>query len=579
MKNMLAILTVLFISIAIQSQTSLLINNNEFLAYIQIVEDNKIFVIYKDNTPVSYNMESDECGDISLDGRYLALSSIQADMLSIIHSPTQKIVLKVPWSSTWLNCSLSWREDNLLAISNVDDSGYFYFRLSGSSLIEVSNPDVISNPPSLPNYFPNIVETFILQSPSNPDIYLYERCPDGIVIYDFICEEKTDFVIYNSAENQDIAFPKDLSDGYVRGFYADTTAPYGRFSISLPLVSWSPNGRYLSYFSSIYNPYFEHDGKIIIYDLQMNRYLNDNSEPSELLRPNIWRNLQWSDENVLVIWKTGGFNDEYPYSFHSLMNYFAFVHADNELYATSVFVFDAWNANSHEGVVFAPDSRAIAILGYERLPLAQEAELGTPWRGNLILISTTTGEHTVIDTDVTEIITWRSICDFTATDTASLISTMQSEPYGVICLDENGQYDLTTPLPDVAGDITIIGNGATITMTGQNRVFNVVYNQQWSRNGSLTLKNVTLSGGIADEGGAIYNAGDLTLENVILENHSAVRGGAIYNTGNLVMNGGAIQNNSASEFGGGIYNLGDMQLDGVNIRENTAPEGSGVYQG
>ncbi len=180
---------------------------------------------------------------------------------------------------------------------------------------------------------------------------------------------------------------------------------------------------------------------------------------------------------------------------------------------------------------------------------------------------------------MTEIITWRSICDFTVADTASLIATMQSEPYSVICLDENTTYTLTEPLPDITGDITIIGNGATITMTGQNRIFNVLYNQQWSRNGSLTLKNVTLSGGIADGGGAIYNAGDLTLENVTLQNHTAVRGGAIYNIGNLVMNGGVIQNNTASEFGGGIYNLGDMQLDGVTIRQNTAPQGSGVYQG
>ncbi len=142
-----------------------------------------------------------------------------------------------------------------------------------------------------------------------------------------------------------------------------------------------------------------------------------------------------------------------------------------------------------------------------------------------------------------------------------------------ICLTKNATYTLTALLPDITGDITLIGNGAQIVMTGGSRIFNV------TAPGSLHLKNVTLSGGVADDGGAIYNAGDLTLENVILQNHSAVRGGAIYNVGSLVMNGGAIQNNTASEFGGGIYNIGDMQLDGVNIRENNAPEGSGVYQG
>ncbi len=157
---------------------------------------------------------------------------------------------------------------------------------------------------------------------------------------------------------------------------------------------------------------------------------------------------------------------------------------------------------------------------------------------------------------------------------SNAISELQNQTeYDTICLESEGQYTLTASLPDITGDITLIGNGAQIVMIGSSRIFNV------TATGSLHLKNVTLSGGVADDGGAIYNAGDLNLENVTLQNHSAVRGGAIYNAGSLVMNGGAIQNNSASEFGGGIYNLGDMQLDGVNIRDNTAPEGSGVYQG
>ncbi len=171
----------------------------------------------------------------------------------------------------------------------------------------------------------------------------------------------------------------------------------------------------------------------------------------------------------------------------------------------------------------------------------------------------------------------QDLCDFVAPDVTSLLTIIpQANTFGEeaqICLTENATYTLTASLPDITGDITLIGNGAQIVMIGSSRIFNV------TATGSLHLKNVTLSGGVADDGGAIYNAGDLNLENVTLQNHSAVRGGAIYNAGNLVMNGGTIQNNSASEFGGGIYNLGDMQLDGVNIRENNAPEGSGVYQG
>ena len=142
-----------------------------------------------------------------------------------------------------------------------------------------------------------------------------------------------------------------------------------------------------------------------------------------------------------------------------------------------------------------------------------------------------------------------------------------------ICLTENATYTLTAPLPTITGDITVIGNGAQIVMTGAGRVFDV------ASTGGLTLKNITVSGGNAVQGGAIYNAGDLTLENVVLENNSATDGGAIYNVGNLEMDGGAIQNNTATNFGGGIYNLGELDVDGVTIRDNDAVEGSGVYQG
>ena len=171
----------------------------------------------------------------------------------------------------------------------------------------------------------------------------------------------------------------------------------------------------------------------------------------------------------------------------------------------------------------------------------------------------------------------RDLCDFVAPDVVTLLIIMpQANTFGEeaqICLTENATYTLTAALPSITGDITVIGNGATINMTGGVQIFNV------AETGSLTLKNVTISGGNATEGGAIFNGGELNLENVTLQNNSAVRGGAIYNTGVLNMDGGAIQNNSASEFGGGIYNAGQMSLDGVNIRENDAPEGSGVYQG
>ncbi|MDX2074831.1 MAG: WD40 repeat domain-containing protein [bacterium] len=171
----------------------------------------------------------------------------------------------------------------------------------------------------------------------------------------------------------------------------------------------------------------------------------------------------------------------------------------------------------------------------------------------------------------------QDLCDFVAPDVTSLLAILpQANTFGEeaqICLTENGQYDLTASLPNITEDVAIIGNGASITMTGGAQIFNV------AETGGLTLKNVTVSGGNAVQGGAIFNAGTLVLEDVVLENNSATDGGAIYNTGSLTMRGGAIQNNTATNFGGGIYNVGEMDLDGVNIRDNDAVAGSGVYQG
>lgn len=79
-----------------------------------------------------------------------------------------------------------------------------------------------------------------------------------------------------------------------------------------------------------------------------------------------------------------------------------------------------------------------------------------------------------------------------------------------ICLTENATYTLTASLPDITGNITLIGNGAQIVMTGEAQIFNI------AENGTLTLKNVTIVSENAEQ--AIFNAGELNLENVTFEN-------------------------------------------------------------
>lgn len=87
----------------------------------------------------------------------------------------------------------------------------------------------------------------------------------------------------------------------------------------------------------------------------------------------------------------------------------------------------------------------------------------------------------------------RDLCDFVAPDVTTLLNIMpQANTFGEtaqICFTENATYILTSPLPTITGDITIIGNGATITMTNAGRVFDV------AETGNLTLRDVTVIDG------------------------------------------------------------------------------------
>ncbi len=582
MKKLIIMFLVIVLYTSIEAQSPFIFTDLEILTYVKNTGNAITFTSHSGNETYNYEVSDNQCISISYDGRYLAISSQLPTSLDIIYLPNQETILSTIWLPDWNPCVFTWTEDDLFVIIDLNQDRLF-FEFKNSTLISIPIPTTELTYPNLPNFYPDSGENFIIPNPTNHSIYLYEKCPSGVINEGLFCGGGTSsqMVIYDADSQQTVGLLESaLSTYYIRGYTVEVNTFTNQRYWSAPLASWSLDGRYLAYFNFVTGGTIPHNGRIVIYDLQTNTYLNDSMG---LYLPNINRRLQWSVNNVLLMWNTGPFGDLYSYEFHDKLTLFRFFNADTQTYVEADKKFDVLDTRyliRSNLAWFAPDGRAIAFIGKERVVPEQLPDFGSsPQRADLVYMSATTGESTVIDTDVTQIITWRSICDFTVSDTASLISTMQTEPYSVICLDENGQYDLTAPLPDVAGDITIIGNGATITMTGQNRILNVIYNQQWSRNGSLTLKNVTLSGGVADDGGAIYNAGDLTLENVTLENNTAVRGGAIYNVGSLVMNGGAIQNNSASEFGGGIYNIGDMQLDGVNIRDNTAPQGSGVYQG
>jgi len=138
----------------------------------------------------------------------------------------------------------------------------------------------------------------------------------------------------------------------------------------------------------------------------------------------------------------------------------------------------------------------------------------------------------------------------TAVDNSALFYSMGSEFY----YGDNGLPMITTP-------ITINGNGATIIRDSGAPDFRIFY---ITETGSLTINDLTLQNGIADEPGSAFPSS----------------GGAIYvDKGILETNNATMRDNTASFHGGAIFVWGGTTttLNGSIIDNNTAPHGGGIF--
>jgi hypothetical protein len=128
-----------------------------------------------------------------------------------------------------------------------------------------------------------------------------------------------------------------------------------------------------------------------------------------------------------------------------------------------------------------------------------------------------------------------------------------SSPSDTIMVDYNA---------DVYGKIAIVavGGDVTINANSQGRAFTI-------KNGNVTLESINITGGSADYGGAIANAGVLTLKNVELTNNKASNfGGAIANKGVLAVQSSVMTQNTATQGGAAVYD-GDFAWPSVSAPE------------
>jgi subtilisin family serine protease len=194
-------------------------------------------------------------------------------------------------------------------------------------------------------------------------------------------------------------------------------------------------------------------------------------------------------------------------------------------------------------------------------------------------------------------------------------------------LPGDGEEASATGDLDITDDLIIRGAGAdvtTINADSLDRLFHI------RNNATVTLRDLTLSGGSAHlggalliesgstlmifgssienntattDGGGIANLGSLTIEQSALLNNTAVNGGALLNqstasltnitiSGNDSTNGGGILNdsgatlsllhatiadNTATSSGGGVHNVGTTNVSNTIISTNTSPLGPDAF--
>ena len=129
---------------------------------------------------------------------------------------------------------------------------------------------------------------------------------------------------------------------------------------------------------------------------------------------------------------------------------------------------------------------------------------------------------------------------------------------------------------DVFGSLTIIGAGAQRTIINGNdldRIFHV------HPGALLILEGVTLMGGEAHDGGAIFNEGVLEIRDAnFSDNFAFSQGGAIYNAGTLSLDRVGFAFNEAGSRGGAIYNNGNLNLLNTTVStNNAASRGGGIH--
>lgn len=127
----------------------------------------------------------------------------------------------------------------------------------------------------------------------------------------------------------------------------------------------------------------------------------------------------------------------------------------------------------------------------------------------------------------------------------------------------------------ISDDVDLYGDGMEATHVAGLHLDRLLYLLPGV---NVAISDLTLRGGLAEDGGVIKNEGSLTLDRVEIAQGTANRGGGIFNSGSLIATDTFFFQHigqAPDSRGGAIYNSGSLRLDRVSFTKGQAVLGCG----
>jgi len=314
--------------------------------------------------------------------------------LQIYNLLTQQIIFEVQWRPEWEPCyapigSAPVPSGIIVRLYNTATQSSEYYEFDSGALSLLPNPFASSTQPALPDWLPITLTNFILPSPEE-HVYLYDRCNGQQTIElpsnRLACSSQTELVVYNTQTQSTLHVLSEPDDDLIRGYeYRDPL----RRERTFPGAAWSYDGRYISYPRRA-------NGAFDFFNLTVLDVINGLYLDTSWVNAQIdWdKATQWSPaSDKLAFWVKGRFDEPQV--------------GDTVNLRTLVF----FDAISQEFMILDTpvnlEDRLVEIAG-QWSPDGQSYAFVT-LEGELFHVDVLSGNMTLLDTNVSDIITWGMI--------------------------------------------------------------------------------------------------------------------------------------------------------------------------